>query len=259
MSANEKISVVINTYNAERHLRAVLDSVKGFDEVVVCDMESTDSTVEIAESYGCKVVTFPKGNISICEPARNFAIQSATHEWVLVVDADEVVTEELRTYLYERIGRGDCPEGLRVLRRNMFLGRFMHSMSDYQTRFLRKSKVDWPPIIHCRPVVDGVVERIPKRVKGACFLHLDDAPLTSRLNKQNVYSDYEVPKRIHKQYSILALLYRPVWFFVKHYFVEGGWRDGKRGVISALMASVYQITLLAKLKERQWAEKASES
>lgn len=255
MSGKEKISVVINTYNAERHLRPVLDSLKGFDEVVVCDMESTDSTVEIATSYGCKVVTFPKGNYTICEPARNFAIQSAAHEWVLVVDADEVVTPELRDYLYARIARGDCPEGLRVLRRNKFMGRFTHSMSDYQTRFLRKEKVNWPPIIHCRPEVDGVVEKIPTSAKGACFLHLDDAPIASRLTKQNVYSDNEVPKRLHKQYSGFALIYRPVWFFVKHYFKEGGWRDGKRGVIAALMASVYQITLLAKVMERQWEEK----
>lgn len=86
-----KISVVINTYNAERHLSSVLDSLKDFDEVVVCDMESTDATVAMAQSYGCRIVTFPKGNIKICEPARNFAIQAATHEWVLVVDADEVV------------------------------------------------------------------------------------------------------------------------------------------------------------------------
>ena len=58
MSEDNKISVIINTYNAEQHLRKVLDSVKDFDEVVVCDMESTDHTLEIAKEYGCKIVTF---------------------------------------------------------------------------------------------------------------------------------------------------------------------------------------------------------
>ena len=51
MSEDNKISVIINTYNAEQHLRKVLDSVKDFDEVVVCDMESTDHTLEIAKEY----------------------------------------------------------------------------------------------------------------------------------------------------------------------------------------------------------------
>ena len=50
-----RISVVINTYNARQHLGKVLESVKDFDEVVICDMESTDDTVTIAEQYGCKV------------------------------------------------------------------------------------------------------------------------------------------------------------------------------------------------------------
>ena len=57
----QKISVVINTYNAEAKLAKVLDTVKDFDEVVICDMESTDSTLEIARKYNCKIVTFPKG------------------------------------------------------------------------------------------------------------------------------------------------------------------------------------------------------
>ena len=88
---NKTISVVINTYNAEEHLREVLDAVKGFDEIVVCDMESTDSTTDIARRYGCKIVTFPKAGHKSAEPARTFAIQSASSEWVLVVDADEII------------------------------------------------------------------------------------------------------------------------------------------------------------------------
>ena len=57
----QKISVVINTYNAEAKLAKVLDTVKDFYEVVICDMESTDSTLDIARKYNCKIVTFPKG------------------------------------------------------------------------------------------------------------------------------------------------------------------------------------------------------
>ncbi len=95
MNEENKISVIINTYNAEQHLRKVLDSVKDFDEVVVCDMESTDHTIEIAKAYGCKIVTFPKANHKSAEPARTCAIQSASSKWAFVVDADEIITPEL--------------------------------------------------------------------------------------------------------------------------------------------------------------------
>ena len=73
---NNKISVVINTYNASKFLARVLDSVKDFDEIVICDMESTDDTLEIAQRYGCKIVTFKKEGVSIVEPARQFAIDA---------------------------------------------------------------------------------------------------------------------------------------------------------------------------------------
>jgi len=59
---SDKISVVINTYNASKYLERSLEAVKDFDEIVICDMESTDDTLDIARKYGCKIVTYPKGN-----------------------------------------------------------------------------------------------------------------------------------------------------------------------------------------------------
>lgn len=89
-----KISVVIQTYNSEQFLERVLNSVKEFDEIVVCDMYSTDRTIEIARKFDCKIVYHKKTDF--CEPARNFAIHSATYDWVLVVDSDEIVPADLK-------------------------------------------------------------------------------------------------------------------------------------------------------------------
>ena len=140
----KKISVVLNTYNAELHLERVLNSVAGFDEVVVCDMESMDSTMEIARRCGCRVVTFPKGEHKICEPARDFAIHSASNDWVLVVDADELVPDTLRDYLYDRISSGAFDGALAVPRINLFMGEEFEERSDYQIRFFRKDRTTWP-------------------------------------------------------------------------------------------------------------------
>ena len=94
-----KISVVINTYNAERHLVTVLESVKEFDQIVLCDMHSSDNTIAIAEKYNCKIVYCER--YPYVEPARNFAIAQADYPWILVIDADETVPPKLREYLYE--------------------------------------------------------------------------------------------------------------------------------------------------------------
>ncbi len=245
------ISIVINTYNAERHLAKVLDSVKDFDEIVICDMESTDSTLEIARRYGCKVVTFPKAGHAIVEPARNFAIQSASNPWVLVVDADEVVPKALREYLYRQVSLPCPPDGIYIPRRNYFMGTFMHSLyPDYILRFFRKDKTVWPPVIHVQPEVAGNVIRAPKN-KGLAFEHLADDSLSDRLRKTDTYTDYECEKKAGKRYGVLAFLFRPTHRFVKSYILKGGLRDGFPGFIYACLEATYQIVMMGKIRERR--------
>ena len=250
-SANmsEKISVVINTYNAAEHLEKVLNHLKGFDEILVCDMESTDGTIEIATRYGCKIVTFPKGDNQICEPARNFAIQSASHKWILVVDADELVPEPLKEYLYERIKDGAFNGALAIARKNMFMGKFSNGTPDYQLRFFQRDRATWPETIHSRPKIDGPVFNAPNK-DNLSLLHLDDLSIARRIDKMNVYSDYEVDKRRNKSYNFIKLFTRPLWFFLKQYLIGKGFKDGNRGIVKSYMAAIYQIMLMSKVIER---------
>lgn len=253
MNKQKKISVVINTYNAERHLAEVLESVKDFDEVVVCDMESTDATRGIAEKYGCRIVTFPKGDITIAEPARNFAIQQATSEWVLVVDADEVITPELRNYLYHRITQTECPAGLYISRLNKFLGKYYMDWShDYQLRFFMRQKTFWPPYVHSMPEVDGTVERAPLKYK---MLHLADETMWDWIQKINRYTDNEIYRKYKKKYGVASLLWRPIWRFGRTYILQGGFLMGRRGLINAYLSAFYQVTLLSKIAEKDLRNK----
>jgi len=252
---SNKISVVINTYNATQHLRAVLDTVKGFDEVVVCDMESTDDTVAIAQEYGCRIVTFPKANHTCAEPARTFAIQSAFHDWVLVVDADELVTPQLQSYLYEHITHSNAAQGLYIPRRNSFLGRTLKgSWPDYQLRFFIKEGTVWPPHVHTFPEVQGRVDKIPKRLKDCCLIHLSNDNIRGLVSRMNNYTDGEVEKKRDKHYGWGALLWRPVWRFVKAYCLGGLWRDGLQGFISAAYTGFYQFILVSKIIEKRYSQ-----
>jgi glycosyltransferase involved in cell wall biosynthesis len=248
------ISVVINTYNAELHLRECLEAVKDFDEVVVCDMESTDSTVEIARDCGCKIVTFPKADHKSAEPARTFAIQSATNKWVLVVDADEIITPELREVLYQQIVKPDCPAGLYIPRKNKFMGMFVRDFHyDYQLRFFIREGTVWPPYVHTFPKVQGRVEKL-KAGNEACMLHLMDETMHEYMEKMNLYTDNEVEKKSGRGYGLWALLWRPAWRFFKKYFMDGSFRMGTRGLIRALMAAQYQFILVAKILEKRYRE-----
>lgn len=247
-----KISVVINTYNAEQHLERVLDSVKDFDEVLVCDMESTDHTVEIARNHGCRVLTFPKGEHRIAEPAREFAIKKATYEWVLVIDADELVTPQLRNYLYEMAAKPDCPAGIAIPRKNYFMGHFLHSAyPDYVLRFFMRDKAHWPPVIHSSPEVDGTVMRIGRRHKELALEHLANDSVSDILRKTDNYSNYELSRRRHKNYGLMHLLFRPFFRFMKSYVLKCGFLDGKAGFIHALLDGIYQTAIVSKLIEER--------
>lgn len=243
-----KISVVIHTYNSERFLRRVLESVKEFDEIVVCDMYSTDKTLEIAEEYRCKIVFFEKHPHA--EPARNFAIHSASHEWVLVVDSDEVIPAALRHYLYKRIQEPDCPKGLWIPHKNYFLGKFMHGdYPGYILRFFWKEGSYWPPYVHTRVKVQGRVEYVPSKRKDLAFIHLADNPIDLKLRKINTYSDNEVVKRANQNFPYFKMIYAPAFRFIKAYFIKGGILDGKAGLVNAGMNAFYKFVTIAKIWE----------
>lgn len=247
----QHISVVINTYNAEKYLARVLETAKTFDEIVVCDMESTDGTVAIAQQYGCKVVTFPKGNYNICEPARDFAIHSASYDWVLVVDADELIPQALHDYLYNFIKNPSDIQGLYIPRKNYTMGVFLpSSYPDYQLRFFVKDQTVWPPYIHTIPTVNGRVEYIDKKRKDVALNHLDDSTKAT-VRRLNDYTENEVKKRLGKRVTLFSMIFSPLFRFIKLYVFKGGFRYGIAGFVQAQRSAIYKFTVLCKLYEKQ--------
>lgn len=248
---NNKISVVINTYNASKYLARVLETAKCFDEIVVCDMESTDDTVGIAEQYGAKVVTFPKANHKSAEPARTFAIQSASNDWVLVVDADELITEALHDYLYSFIKEPGEIRGLYIPRKNYTMGVCLPaSYPDYQLRFFIREGTVWPPYVHTFPTVQGPLDYIPKNRKDTAFIHLDDST-RAVIVRLNNYTDNEVEKRNGTKVTLLKMILSPSMRFVKQYFLKGGIFYGVAGYVQAVRSAQYKFTALCKLYEKQ--------
>lgn len=244
-----KISVVINTYNTEKHLVTVLESVKEFDQIVLCDMHSSDNTIAIAEKYNCKIVYCER--YPYVEPARNFAIAQADYPWILVIDADETVPPKLREYLYQ-ITENSAIGGVYIPFKNYFIDQYMRSaFPDFKLRFFRKEGADWPKEIHSTVKVQGEVVKIPRHRTDLASEHLANDSVTTILSKNNNYSTQEVERRKGKRIGWGKLLFSPFFWFVKYYFIKKGCLDGKRGFIFAVLKAQYKFSCLAKIYEYQ--------
>lgn len=243
------ISVVINTRNAAATLERTLKSAQGFDEIVVCDMESEDATVDIARRYGCRIVAFPRGEVRIVEPARNAAVQAASNDWVLVVDADEEISPQLREWAYARIQDAEGLGGVFVPRKNFVLNRWARSSyPDYQLRLLRREGLEWPPRVHALPKVKGRTEHIPARRDDLALLHAN-VHMRDVFERYNRYSDDEVEKRRGWRPGLLAFWLKPAFRFFRSYVLKGGFRYGVRGYISARNEAIYKYMSMVKLFE----------
>ena len=132
------ISVVVNTYNEEKNLFRCLKSVEKFaDEIVVVDMHSEDNSVKIAKSFGAQVYLHER--MDYVEPARNFAIGKAKGKWILSLDPDEKISNELAKNLrFIAVNKSDEVDYVLVPRKNIVFGKWMENTRwwpDYISRF----------------------------------------------------------------------------------------------------------------------------
>ncbi len=243
----KKISVVIHTYNSEKYIERCIKSVIKADEIIVCDMHSTDKSTEIAESLGCKVVYFD--NVGFVEPARNFANSQVTSDYFLILDSDEYASEGLIDYLKDYINNNDEFEGARIPYRNEVLGKILKSYSKAGIlRFFKKGCVDYKPIVHIMPAVKGKIISLPQK-PNVYITHTMVDDLNEHILKWNHYTSLEVEKSLSrgKKFVLRNLLLRPIGEFFKLYFLKGGFRDGLHGFIFAIIGTHYKFMQSVKL------------
>ena len=243
------ISIVINTFNSDKTLSNCLESVKDFDEIVICDMYSTDNTLMIAQKFNCKIVMHePTGYV---EPARNFAISQAKNEWVLVLDSDETISAELKDFVLNySLEKNKNIDAYMLPRKNYFMNRFMHCIyPDYQLRFFKKSCVNWPHAIHSIPKVNGILEKFPSGLDVYIDHKMGEETIESFIRKMNHYTNLEVSRRHNKNYSGVSLFLNCSYRFFRMYILKSAYKDGKAGLIYALLNTFYKFTTMAKVIE----------
>jgi glycosyltransferase involved in cell wall biosynthesis len=273
------ISVVVAVRNEEANLPGCLASIRWADEVLVVDSGSEDRTQEIAEQFGARVVQFryaggwPK--------KRNWALREAAirNAWVLVLDADERVTDELRDEIARAI-QSDRFIGYYVRWKFVFLGRWMkhcwnhgwmlrlfrHGAAEYEDLGLR-GEGGWDAEVHENIVAKGPVGRLQ-----SMLLHESENDLTRWIRKQNEFSDWNAQRRRRYEAAdplllrhllshdpltrrralkrlYLRLPCRPLLMFVYLYVLKAGFLDGRAGYYFCALRAWHELAIDAKIFE----------
>ncbi|PKM92887.1 MAG: hypothetical protein CVU80_01000 [Elusimicrobia bacterium HGW-Elusimicrobia-4] len=245
------ISVIIITKNEEDNLTRCLESVKWADEIIVVDSGSTDATVEIAKKFGAKVfVNDWKGYGA----QKNFAIDKATGEWILSIDADEEVSHELREEIKKVIQNTGDYVAFKIPRRLIFQGKFLRCggcYPNYQIRLFRKNKAKFNlDLVHEQLIVGGKIGYI-----NGSLIHYSYKNLSDYFERFNRYSTLDARKRFSNNKKFYFWHYiQPFFKFFSMYFLRLGFLDGSQGLIWAILSSFYTFVKFQKLKEL-WNEK----
>lgn len=243
------ISAVLITLNEEMRLAEALASVRFCDELLIVDAGSTDRTREIAAASGARVLVNTPWPGFLGQ--RNLAISAARHDWVLCLDADEVVSERLRAEIEALRLRGFSDSGYRMPRVTRYLGRWIRATDwypDHQLRLFDRTRGTWTGgAVHESVSVQGSTGTLRGEIE-----HQPYRDIAHHLAKINTYTDlWSSDAYAHqRRTSGWELWLTPGWTFFRNYVLRGGFALGAAGFQIARLNSVYTFLKFAKLRER---------
>jgi glycosyltransferase involved in cell wall biosynthesis len=249
------VTLCVSTRNAAADLAACIESVRDWvSEIVIVDMESSDETLEIARSYGAKVVEVPAAGWA--EPGRQAGIDAASCSWMIVLDADERAAEGVRELATHYVAQVDVA-GVWLPRQNFMFGWWVPRVGgfwpDWQLRLFRRDRTHWPgDRTHVGAQVDGRTEQAPARAENA-LVHLSFSSISDQIQKMDGYTDYEADRyeRAGARPTLLRLFGVPFGRFLEMYVRHRGYRGGRYGLALGLLSWVYWLVAEIKLWERK--------
>ncbi len=252
MTDRTPLSVFITTYNNGRTLTTCLDSVQWADEIVVLDSFSTDDTLALAQQYGAQISQHEFMGYGL---QKRLALATTTHDWVLLLDADEALSPALQTEIRQLLAQQPDADGYEMPRQEQMFWRMYHPatrMNHYLRLFdKRQGGIDDMPI-HAAPKVQGRIARLK-----APLYHYGETDIHTKVEKINSYSTGLVADKIKKQrwgIPLIMVCYPPL-FFIRSYLFKRNFLNGWAGFINSVIAAFYVFLKYAKLYEhRQFAK-----
>lgn len=255
-----KISVILATYNEGKNIRDCLESVKWVDEIVIVDGTSTDKTVEVASSIGRsasgrkkpKIKIIVRENPLMFHINKQMAIEKATGDWILYLDADERVSKKLKEEILSTLKK-PAFTGYWLPRRNIIFGKWiMHAgwYPDFQLRLFKRGKARLPcKSVHEQPVLDGKAGHLKNDLIHHNYRTVSQ--FVKKLNELYTENDKNVFLSQGKKISSLDAIRFPKNEFLKRYFKEQGYKDGLHGLVLSLLQSFSSLVLFAKIWEEE--------
>jgi glycosyltransferase involved in cell wall biosynthesis len=246
-----RLSAVLITRNAAALLGPCLDSLAFADEIVVVDSSSSDATAELAMRKGARVVQ--KEWLGFGRQ-KQFAVEQASHDWVLCLDADERVSPQLAASIRSALAAPVSPV-YRMARRNRFLGRWLshgEGYPDWSPRLFNRMNARWSDDLVHEKVLFAVT---PGTLEGD-LMHDSADDLTTYLERQNRYTTLAARQAFEQGRSagVVHLLFSPVVRFIKFYLMRLGFLDGLPGLLHISIGCVNSYMKYAKLIELRRAE-----
>ena len=250
------LSAVVISKNEERNIRRCLESVSFADELILIDSQSTDNTRAIAAEMGAKIYSPEWKGFG---PAKQYGVERASHNWVLSVDADEVVSTELKVEILSVIKADNEFAGYYVPRCTNFNGRWIrHSgwYPDYVLRLFDKTKGGFnAAYVHEKVEVTGPTGQLKNDL-----LHYSYPTLEDYFDKFNYYTTVGAEELFKKgkKTSWVKIMVKPLAQFVKQFILKAGFLDGGEGFLISFLSAVAVMVKYAKLRALNKTTKASE-
>lgn len=245
------LSLVINTKNEEKKLSRCIKSAEGIvDEIIVADMQSTDKTVQIAKKLGAKVFSVP--DCGFADPARNFALSKAKSQWVLTLDADEVITKKLQRKIIN-ILEDDKFDVVKFPFKSILYGKWMKHTGwwpDYHERLFRKGHVSYFSTVHTAPKVKGKILVLPAKEENS-IVHYTTETVSGSVIKIDKYTSQENHFDINKKISPQEIIEYYESEFRRRYFDNQGYLDGIQGFVFSKYMEFYRFLIFAKFWEKE--------
>lgn len=247
-----EITAIVHTKNSAATLAKTLKSLSFVDELLVVDMQSQDETLTIAQKHHAQISTFK--DVGFVEPARNYALGLATKDWVLIVDADEEVTPDLKLEL-ERLAAQDSETvAYYIPRKNLIFEQWIeHSgwWPDYQLRFFKRGSVTWPETIHAQPVITGRTQEL-EPTEALALIHHNYQSIEQYLDRLNRYTSISAQSTGgDKNLSPTEVWQTFTHQFLSRYFAQDGWQDGTHGMGLSLLQGMYETAIQLKVWQKQ--------
>ncbi len=221
-----KLTVIIPTFNEASNIKDALQSVGFADEIIIVDSFSTDETVTIAKEFTTNILQRKFDNFS---SQKNHALEYATGDWVLFIDADERITRSLEAEIIKEI-QNPKHTGYKLNFPHFFMNRFLYHQSNDVLRLVKREGAHFTGLVHEKLHCIGSVGKLNNKM-----LHYTYKGLQHYIEKKEKYAWFQAKQRLekNKKTTYFHLFFKPIYRFLSKYIIQGGFMDGIPGLVLA--------------------------